>query len=153
MCSPLVIPVVAGAAVGIASSVVKGQQEKEVALANARLAERQRQSALQAGALQASRIGMEMRQAQGTALAMAGASGVDTTSGTAGNLLALSAVNAGMDMEQVRANAAMQAWGFEAERQDWYRQYGAASTEEGLGVVGAVLGAGGGMASALTRGR
>ena len=153
MCNPMVIPVVVGAAVGVASSIKKGQSETATAVANAQLAKQSAGAALQQGVVQASSIGMQMRQAQATALAASGASGADTTAGTAGNQQALSAVAGAADIEQARYNATMRAWGFESEEADWYRKKEAASGTMISGIGGSVIGAMGGAASALTKGK
>ncbi len=153
MCSPMVIPVVATAAVSAGMAISKSQAAKKVAEENAKLAEQSRNRALQEGAVKASQVGMQMRQAQSTALALAGGSGTDTTAGTAGNMIASSALAGAADIEQVRANAAMAAWGFETEQTDWFRRSDVASREGMYGVGGAALSAIGGTASALTPGK
>lgn len=152
MCSPALIPVAASAIIAGASAYSKSKSASDAATVNAGLAEQKRAHTLQMGVLKASRIGAEVRRSQSTALSMAGASGVDTASGTADNLLDVSGVNGAMDMEQVKANAAMGAWGFEAEEADWWRRREAAEAEGVIGIGGAALGAIGGGASALTKG-
>lgn len=150
MCTPLVIPAIVGGAVNIASSVVSGEAASKQAKANQELAEKQRIMALQQGVAQAARIGAEGRRVQSSALAAMGASGIDTASGS--DPMALSAVNIALDQEQAKANAALRAWGFEAEELDYHRQRAVAGLTTGFGVAGGVLGAGGGIASALSKG-
>lgn len=150
MCTPLVIPAIVGGAMSVTGSVIGGTAAENQARANAKLAEKQRIMALQQGVAQAARIGAEGRRVQSSALAVMGASGVDTGFGS--DPSALSAVNIALDQEQAKANAALRAWGYEAEELDYRRQGAVAGMSTGFGVLGGVLGGAGGVASALAKG-
>lgn len=105
----------AAAAAGTATSIVS-QQRAAAARArqaenNARIAEFQKSDAIQRGAFEARRRVIQGRRVASRAEALIGVSGVEAT-GSALNPLQRIAVNASLDAQTIKANAARAAWGF-----------------------------------------
>lgn len=146
MCAPAVIPIAAGALVGTAAAVVQGKAAAESARVNALLARRKAGAAKQQGAEQTAQIGAAGRRTASSALAQMAAGGVVTEAP-----LARTAANVAADQSQARANAALRAWGFEAESEIEETRRKAAKTGIGFGVAGSLLGGAGGITSALTK--
>jgi len=109
---------VIGAGVSLYAKKTQGDFEAKVASNNAQLATQQANDALRLGADEAATIKAQGRQASASAVAAMGATGIESTTGSAANVIASSAVNAALDAEQAKANAARRAWGFQNEAQD-----------------------------------
>jgi hypothetical protein len=108
----------AGTAMNIYAKKKAGDYEAQVAENNAALAEQQRKLALDQGVQDASLIRSQGRQVAGQAQAAIGASGIDGTTGSMGNIFAVNEANAAIDAERLKANAARTAWGFANEARD-----------------------------------
>lgn len=122
MCEPMTIVAATGAlasaAAGTAGAVRSANTQAAVARRNAELARQQRTDALARGKMAAGRARSAGRDAAATATAGLAASGVDVTSGSPAGTIATSLINAEMDADMAEANAARQAWGFEAQAQN-----------------------------------
>ena len=151
MCEPVTIGMAAataaGAAVSIAGKVQQGRYEQQVAKNNAFLALQQGARLRQRGENVAAAIRSQGAKVGGAARAQMAASGVDTTAGSAGALLAGNEMAAAADAEQARANAAMEAWGLEVEAQSSKAQGRMArrasilgGVSQGIGAAGSILG-------------
>jgi hypothetical protein len=137
VCEPATITMaitgIVAAGTAIAGAVVEGESQKSAATTaanaqaeefdfqsrqerrNAELARKQASDIRQLGATAAGETGAAGRTAAAGARTVAGASGVDSTSGTSAGVLAQSEVNAAVDANRIRVNAAREAWGFDEE--------------------------------------
>jgi hypothetical protein len=100
----------------------QGKYNEAVAENNAKVADAQAQQALQKGSIDEDRQRAKVRQvigAQRTALA---ANNVQTSSGTALDLIGETAQMGEDDALTIRANAARDAWGFKAQATDFRNQ-------------------------------
>lgn len=129
MCEPTTILAVGALALGAAGGYVqyKGQKaqaayNEQVDENNAKVADAQATQALQAGNIEEDRQRARVRQmigAQRTALA---ANNVQTSSGTALDLIGETAQMGEDDALTIRANAARDAWGFKSQGVDYRNQ-------------------------------
>ena len=109
---------IASAATSIYGQKVQGDYEVAQARNNAKLAEAQAADARQRGVAAASAITAEGTQIAGSAQTVLGASGIESTSGSAGDIAGTNAMAVARDAELARANAAREAWSFEAQVQE-----------------------------------
>lgn len=121
MCEPMTIAAtaaVAGTGLKMYANHQAGRYENRVAQNNAQLARWAAQDAVDRGSEDVQAIREAGAQAAGTALAQAGASGLEVTVGSPAAAIAQSKVNAERDVARARANAAREAWGYRNEAQD-----------------------------------
>jgi len=146
----------AGLGTGLAGSYLQAKAEQQqladkqaADLQNQDLAKMQAASALQRGGFQAFQLRQRSDTQQSEQRAGFAASGVNSGSGTAAAVQAITGGVGNADAEQAMHNAAQQAWGFQVTA----NQYGAQAEQdkraEGQVLTGAVLGGiGGGLAGA-----
>lgn len=142
MCAPAIIAL-AGSAVQMKQQMDAADFESAVADNNANLAYYQATNARQRGAAEARDVGLEASKIEGQAKVAIESAGIDSTSGSAKNVIAASNMAAAKDQERIRAKAAMEAWGFRNEEQE-LRARGKMAKETGyLGALGTGLGGAG----------
>jgi hypothetical protein len=117
----------------------QGEVDEQVARNNAILARYQMRDAVQQGTYRAADIEGEGKRVIGAARAAVSTSGVDSSSGSAANLFTTSAVNAGIDAQRAKSQAARVAWGFANEEQDTLARSRMARQAGILGSVGTGL--------------
>lgn len=101
----------AATAASAGSSIVKGNQAKDAANANAVISGQQGQAALESGTYEQGQIVRRTAAVTGAQQAAIGARNV-ATSGTALDLLSDTALLGGEDVSVSRSNTARQAWGY-----------------------------------------
>lgn len=97
------------------ASSLRGRFANNVAERNATLAERQRDDALNLGALEENRYRGRVAQESGSSRAAAGAAGVDINTGSAHDVRISQELVGEIDALTIRNNAARQAWGYDVE--------------------------------------
>jgi hypothetical protein len=117
MCEPITMSAMAAASIaggvaGAVGSIQKGNYEAAVARNNARVAKWQATDAARRGSEEAAGIRAEASRAGGTAMAQAGSSGVDVSSGSMANIFAAGAAEGAADAETAKYNATLEAWGY-----------------------------------------
>lgn len=127
---------VVSAATTMYANKQKGNYEARVASNNSKVAEWQRQDALRQGAADASAVRAAGNQAGSSALAGVAANGIDTTTGSAGNLFAATAINTEADADTAKSNAARKAWLHQNEAKDLRSQAGMVRKATLLGNIG-----------------
>ena len=105
----------AAAAVSAYGSIQQAKSAEELGEYNAKVAERQAEETISAGAVEEERHRAKVRQLQGSQMAAQGASGALAGEGTFGDLLEQSAQYGEMDALTIRANAARRAYGLQAQ--------------------------------------
>jgi len=105
----------AGTAVAAVGAVRQGQAASAAANYNAQLAERNAQAAEAQGAAAAEAQQRDAQRKIGTAVALYGASGVQTDTGSPADVLADSARNASLDNLNIKYNARLRALGLQAQ--------------------------------------
>jgi hypothetical protein len=141
MCVPLVVvgmaAAVAAAGVSAYGQVRSSNYQAKVAEQNAQIQENAGALALQRGAIAAGVERMKESQAEGSARAAMGGSGIDLQSGSSLDVLADSRMMNELDAQTVANNAAREAWGYktaavndraQAELSRMSGRYGAAAT-------------------------
>lgn len=141
MCAPAVVAgvVVAGAAVQMYSQWRSAKAEQNAQEANAKMFGYQIVDATQQGAYEAKRIENEGRATGNAARAAINANGIDSSSGSAADIITTSAVNAAADAARVKANTARAVWGFKAEQSMAKSRARQAGSAGWLGALGAGL--------------
>lgn len=143
MCEPVTIATVgaiaAGTAISAYSQYKSGKFAEAQANTNATVAGYQRADAIQRGTYQAGEVMQEGRRVASSARAALAASGVDSNTGSPSSTVTTSLVNAGVDAERVKSQAARQAWGFANEEQDLRAQARSARSAGILGSLGTGL--------------
>jgi hypothetical protein len=121
--------------------------ESKVAQNNAKLAEIQRGQVMQAGAEQAANIRAEGVRVGAAGLTAAAANGVETTTGSVGNIFAVGAANAAMDAKRAKTQSEQQAWALANEAQDTLAMSRMRRQASILGGIGESFGAAGSLMS------
>jgi len=106
---------VASAAVTAAGAIVQGHAAKNASSANARIAEQNRDIAIQQSAAQEQQQRRGARYALGRQAAAQAESGIDATTGSAARVSAESATDAELDAMNIRYRGMMQGFGHETE--------------------------------------
>lgn len=126
------------------------QYAEDMAKKNEKLAMMQRADVLQQGATQAGRVRAQGRRAAEDAKAQVAASGISLTEGSVPNLFTVSRVNAELDAQAIKSQAARSAWGYQQEadqlagQQEMLRKRARYAREAGvLGRLGIDLGTAG----------
>lgn len=132
-----------GAVAGAASSIMQGDEAKRAAEANARMARLAAEDARRRGATQAGQARMQGSQVVAQQRAVFGVSGVDSGTGTAARLAAVTQAAAEVDAQTLRNNATRQAYGLEQQSSEMQRQGSAAQTAGYWGAAGSLLGGAG----------
>lgn len=149
MCTPVAI-----AAVGIATTVISTKmkmsaQKSEAAAiaddANVAAGNARSRAALQASTAESKVALLRDRneQAQGRAKAQLAAGNISSTSGSGADILASSEVATQQDIDTVRSNAALQAWGFRSEAEQLDLRADRARKAGVLGALGTGIGGAG----------
>lgn len=125
MCAPAVVGIVSGVVSAAAAAAGTGAQiaaqrrsaafQAAVQRNNARLAEFQQEDATQQAVHEEARVLQQGRRVAAAQTAVFGASGIDSTTGTAADTMAASAATAAQDAASIRANAARAAWRMDIE--------------------------------------
>lgn len=125
MCDPVsislaVAAVASGASAYQASASNKAQAkyQGQVAENNAKMAEFSRQDALQRGGEAAVKAQQEARRLRGAQVVKLAGNGLDLNSGSAAAILDDTDYFGQQDAQQIRNNAARQAWGYQVEGQN-----------------------------------
>ena len=125
MCEPTTIALaVAAVASGAsayqasASNKAQAKYQGQVAENNAVMAEYSRQDAMQRGGEAAVKAQQEARRLRGAQVTRLAANGLDLNSGSAAAILDDTDYFAQQDAQQIRNNAARQAWGYQVEGQN-----------------------------------
>lgn len=114
----------AGGLVGADASMRNGDIQAQIARNNATTENRNATVSAETGDVQATNQGLKTAQTVGKMKATLGASGVDTTSGSAANVES-EAEGAGLtDAETIRSNAARSVWGYQVGAQQEEEQAG-----------------------------
>ena len=134
---------VAGTALSATAAIEGGQASKSAANANANV---QRQQAVQAetvGADQAAREVQQSKQLAARQAAIGAAGGLDTTTGTMSNVIQQTTEYGELDALRITNNAAMSAWGMNAQADITQFQGNQAQTAGYLNAGSSILGAAG----------
>lgn len=125
MCSPvaagLVITAVSAAYTGIAQHA-QGQYQEAVQNRNAQAAEYSAEDAAKRGGFAAEQQANRVNQIEGSQRAAVGASGVQSDTGTVGNVLSQTAGYGALDEAQIRSNALREAWGYREQAKGYQAQ-------------------------------
>lgn len=132
-----------GAVAGAVGQIQQGEEAKRAAEANARMAKMAAADARYRGGVQAGQARMQGSQVVAQQQALLGASGVDTGTGTAAQMAAVTRASAEVDALTLRNNAARQAYGLEAQADEMKRQGNAAQSAARWGAAGSLLGGAG----------
>jgi hypothetical protein len=143
MCEPISISAGAAwvlgatAAVGVATAVYTADKQKkegranaEIAENNAQLADQQAKNASAMGDREAEQAAWRNRALMGQQRAAIASKGIDSAIGTPAELLGETALFGEADQQNIRLNAAQNAWGFRAQAGD-FRNRGAISKWSG----------------------
>lgn len=129
------------AALGATSQIMQGMSDNNTAKANAKMAEHEAKSALNAANYKVQQIGKAGERIQGsTAVAQADA-GVDLSSGSAAEVAAESARNIKLDQLMARFGGEQEAWAKRAQAKIYKAQGKAALVNGYLGAGSTILGA------------
>lgn len=126
----------AGAALGAVGSVVQGNQQAKASEAQAKAYERQALDAQRVGSSQVEQQRIRTAQLIGRQRGAMSGSGFVADDGTFGDLLEESASFGEQDAEQLRINAARQAWGYQTQAgfaRDQAQQQRSAGITKGVG--------------------
>lgn len=121
MCNPAVIPIITMAmtAVGgyqqVQSQKAEARYDAAVAQNNAKVADNQARTELQIGNIEEDQQRRRVRQMLGAQRVALAANNVETTSGSALDLLSETAQFGEEDALTIRANAARRAWGYQVD--------------------------------------
>lgn len=124
MCGPAAVPIISmvfTAAAGIQQAEsAKAEARYNAAVENdkAKIADAQSQQALQLGSIEEDRQRARVRAAIGSQRVALAANNIDTSSGTALDLIGETAQFGEEDALAIRANAAREAWGYKAGATD-----------------------------------
>lgn len=125
MCSP-VVAAIAVQAVGTMSSAnaqrQAGTANAAIAAQNAAVAKAQEQSVYEKGAVQEVAYSNQLKELQGRAVAAAGDNGIVANRGSPLDLLVQSTGFGERDIRQIENNAAMEAFGYEAQATNFTNQ-------------------------------
>lgn len=132
---------------GVDSLVQEGQADRKqseanIALANDAANDARRRGVEEAGAIR--NAGGQLQQAQAFAYAN---SGVDTSVGTAANVIASTAAAAERDAVTAENNAMREAWGYKKHGIQFQQQAGLNASRRNREIAGTVLGTAGSIAS------
>ena len=127
MCEALTI---AAAVVSAYSAYQQGQTAKKIANYNAKMAEYSAEDAVKRGSIEADQQRARARQLAAQQRAVMGASGVESDTGTLGNVLQQTATLGELDARQIEANAQREAWGMRSQA-NIARYEGAARAQAG----------------------
>ena len=141
MCSPAF----AGVAITLASAAYAGvqqhaanQYQEAIQNRNAQVSEFQAEDAAKKGGFAAEQMSNRVSQIEGSQRAAVGASGIQSDTGTVGNVLSQTAQYGQLDVNQIRSNALRAAWGYrqqEAGYQSEAELYRAAGDNQGVGTI------------------
>lgn len=132
-----------GAGIGQSySSYASGEYNAKIAEANARVADAQAKDAIGRGEDTAMRHRQDVRRLQGAQRARAAANGLDFTEGSAADLIEEASVLGEMDVQTIRNNAALEAWGFRTQSADARARASVAKAEGRNAAVGSILSTG-----------
>lgn len=119
-----------------------GNAAKSTGDYNAAVAELQAKDAISRGKYDEERFRQGVKLLIGSQRAGFAAQGVDVGVGTAVDVQADAAFLGELDAQQIKRNAAREAWGYEVEAENYRRGGQAAQTASRFGVAGTVLGTG-----------
>lgn len=111
-----------GTGISAVGSIIQGNQQAKAAEANADLARQKEIDALRRGSTEEGQQRTKYQRFIGTQRAAMGASGVALDTGSSGDVLAETAELGERDAQQIRVNAAREAWGYSVERQNFKSQ-------------------------------
>lgn len=124
MCNPAI-----GIALTLASAAYTGiaqhassQYQEAVQNRNAQAAEYQAEDAAKRGGFAAEQQSNRVNQIEGAQRAAIGASGVQSDSGTVGDVLGQTAKYGALDEAQIRSNALREAWGYREQAKGYQAQ-------------------------------
>ena len=116
-----------------------GRANAAIANQNAATATAEQQSSYEGGAARQVQYGDKLKQLQGRALAAAGAGGVDPTKGSPLDVMVQSEKFGQEDIQTIRQNAALTAFGFGAQAINFRNQGALDSFEGGQQAIGTLL--------------
>lgn len=128
----------ASTGIGAISSMAQGQQQANIAKANAKLAREREVDALRRGSREEGEQRQRYQNVIGQQRAAMGASGVVVDELSGGDILAQTAEFGERDAQRIRVNAAREAWGYAGERAIYKSQASQARTA-GLFQAGSTL--------------
>lgn len=129
-----------GAGVSAYGQAQSAQYQAAVARNNAAMAANNAKYALDAGEVQAQDQGMKDAQAQGRAKALAGASGLDMSSGSFNAVFEGNAESSNLNQLRIRNDAQMKAYGFNVQGENFSNDAGLAEMKGNFGVATSLLG-------------
>lgn len=104
------------------SGFAQAMYQRQVAKINAKIAEQNELNALAKGESDSMRYGIQAKQRMGNIIAAQGSSGLDAASGSARDVQASQGKIAQMDMQQIRENAALVAYNYDAQKVSFQNQ-------------------------------
>lgn len=125
MCNPAAVQIGLTLAAATYTGVqqhAQGQYQEAVQNNNAQVAEGQAKDAVKRGDVAAQKQVQNTQQIQGAQRAAIGASGVESDTGTTGQILTQTAQYGALDAAQIRANALREAWGYKAQASNYQAQ-------------------------------
>lgn len=143
MCSPaLAVPILTtlvGTGLTVAAQHQNAQFSEAVANRNAAQADLAAQDAVARGQVAEDVQRSRVRAIMGTQRAQIGASGIQSDTGTAGNVLTQSAQLGEQDARTIRSNAFREAWGYRTQTQNFQLQGELAGVEGRNQVLGSLI--------------
>lgn len=145
MCEPVTMSIAAGVAitgavVGGVGALERGKAEEQMAKNRAQEASWQSEAALRQGQSIMGQVRSEGAAVNATALGQIAGSNIDTTTGSAADLLKGNAMVTELDAQTAKANSVRQAWGLQSEARDHVAQGKLARYSSKISAVGAFLG-------------